>query len=429
MIMRARVAFRIFFACVCCPVCFCVALAFRFALADSPTAEDITPQCEIQVSQEQEGLPFLFDGNHKTYWGPLDDGHPTYVQVDTPPDAPAYGLYIVWAHEPKPWLVTTPDPDDLPMERYDPRDSESLAQWLPYRAAGQQRYVHEYVALDGLTSFRIQQQHAPYSSFAIAGLYVLGEGAVPDWVQTWQPIPPRVDLMVIATHPDDEFIYLGGTLPVYAGERKLPTAVVYMTFAARHRRSELLDGLWHAGVRTYPVMGDFMDIYTLSYDQAAAYWGEEAVCDFLTEQIRRYKPKVVVTQDENGEYGNGMHKLTSEQTLECVSNLVWDETSFPESAAQYGTCEVEKLYLHLYWKNTVLMDWRRPLTAFGGRTALEVADEGFLKHESQQGYYKVLDSGEHNNAAFGLAFTTVGPDVEGKDFFENVTLWGESEPQ
>lgn len=429
MTVRAHVSFRIFIACFCFLIYFCVAPFVRLALAESPVAKDITSQCGIQVSQEQETLPFLFDGDHKTYWKPLDDGVPTYVQVDTPPDAPAYGLYIVWANEPKAWVVTTPDPDDLPARLYDPRDPESLAQWLPYQAAGQQRYVHEYVALDGLTSFRIQQQHAPYSSFAIAGLYVLGEGALPDWVQTWQPIPPRVDLMVIATHPDDEFIYLGGTLPTYAGERKVSTAVVYMTFSERHRRSELLDGLWHAGVHTYPVIGDFVDIYTLSYDQAAAYWGEEAVGAFLTEQMRRYKPKVVVAQDENGEYGNGMHKLTAEQTLECVTNTVWDETSFPESAEQYGTCEVEKLYVHLYWKNTVLMDWRRPLEAFGGRTALEVAAEGFLKHVSQQGYYKVLDSGDHNNAAFGLAFTTVGPDMEGKDFLENVTLWGEEELQ
>ena len=33
--------------------------------------------------------------------------------------------------------------------------------------------------------------------------------------------------------------------------------VAYMTYANVARKSELLNGLWHMGLRTYPVIGNF----------------------------------------------------------------------------------------------------------------------------------------------------------------------------
>ena len=68
------------------------------------------------------------------------------------------------------------------------------------------------------------------------------------------------------------------------------------------------------------------------------------------------------------------------------------------------------------------MDWRVPLASFGGRTALEIARAAFAKHVSQDdGTWEVLDEGRHDNSVFGLAFSAVGPDVTGGDFFENLS--------
>ena len=72
------------------------------------------------------------------------------------------------------------------------------------------------------------------------------------------------------------------------------------------------------------------------------------------------------------------------------------------------------------------MDWRQPLTAFDGRTAFDIAEEAFACHISQQHTdYKVEDYGPYDNAKFGLAFSTVGEDVEKNDFFEHLTGNGE----
>ena len=67
------------------------------------------------------------------------------------------------------------------------------------------------------------------------------------------------------------------------------------------------------------------------------------------------------------------------------------------------------------------MDWRVPLEAFGGKTSFEVAEEGFRCHISQQSTdYHVEDWGPWDNSLFGLYRTTVGPDTEKNDFFENL---------
>ena len=50
-----------------------------------------------------------------------------------------------------------------------------------------------------------------------------------------------------------------------------------------------------------------------------------------------------------------------------------------------------------------------------------MAEEGFRCHISQQSTdYHVEDWGPWDNSLFGLYRTTVGPDTEKNDFFENL---------
>lgn len=413
--------------------CLCAAL-FAWggaARAEAPaqgTALDMTAQCTITASYNTERIPDMLNDDLMTFWeAPMDTaaGMRPYVQVETPADAPAFGLYIVWAYHPTEWQLMIENPDWAQYEYLGDDDPESQPRWVRSARYGTQGFVHEYVPLDGLTHFRLQPLRLADHPFAIVSLHVLGEGELPDWVQTWQPIQAPVDLMVIAAHPDDEMLFFGGTLPYYAGERKLNTAVVYMTFSSRYRVSELLNGLWIAGVRGYPVLGDLLDVYSSSAAQAGAICGEEEASAFIVEQLRRYKPKVVVTHDLDGEYGHGMHRLTAAKTLEAVADLSWDEKCFPESAAAYGVCDVDKLYLHLYPEGAVTMDWRAPLDAFSGKSGFEMAELAFAQHLTQQDFQVEPEESDRSCFRFGLAATMVGPDELGKDFFENITLWSE----
>ena len=80
---------------------------------------------------------------------------------------------------------------------------------------------------------------------------------------------------MLATHPDDELIFFGGTIPTYAVEREKSVVVAYMSGASAARRSELLNGLWHMGVRQYPVIGPFGDAYSTNMAVIYDQWGRE----------------------------------------------------------------------------------------------------------------------------------------------------------
>ena len=256
----------------------------------------------------------------------------------------------------------------------------------------------------------------------VAEVHVFAEGETPDWVQRWEPPLEKADLLVISGHPDDELLFMGGTIPYYAGELGMAVQVAYLVPSMPYRRLELLDGLWLCGVRSYPELGPFADRYSYSLKELyrAKGWAQDSVDRYVTGLLRRFRPEVVVTHDVNGEYGHAVHRAAADAARRCVT-LAADASYQEKRLAYTEPWQVKKLYLHLYEENTLRMDWRKPLARFGGRTAFDMAEEAFLCHTSQQKTdYRVEDFGPYDNAKFGLAFTVVGEDVEKDDFFEHI---------
>ena len=377
-----------------------LALCVIAGLAAAQEARDITGECVFTSPQVKTDR--VHDGLYSTIWQSNSQRRP-YLEITTPADAPAGYLYICFANMPGAWGV----------------EAKIDGQWQPV-ASGSNDYFHALVAFSGQEHLRLIDTAGYVTRFKINEIFVLTEGELPDWVQQWEPTPEKADMLVLATHPDDELIFFGGTIPTYAAERKLDVVVAYMTPAGTTRRSELLNGLWSLGLRNYPVIGPFGDLYTTNLKTAYDKWGRNRTRNYVMTLIRKYKPEVVVTHDVNGEYGHGMHKLSADVSRFCVENAA-DPDVLREIAEEFGVWQVKKLYLHLFEENPVTMDWRVPLEAFGGKTSLELAQEAFLLHVSQQKTkYTVTDEGETSNARFGLAFTAVGPDIIGGDFMENI---------
>ncbi|MEG2395135.1 MAG: PIG-L family deacetylase, partial [Ruthenibacterium sp.] len=116
----------------------------------------------------------------------------------------------------------------------------------------------------------------------------------------------------------------------------------------------------------------------------------------------------------------GAHRAAADASKRCITDAA-NPKKYPKSEALYGTWQVSKLYLHLYDKNQITMDWRVPLSAFDGKTAFDMAQAGFRLHLSQQDTeYVVRDDGPYDNRKFGLYYTSVGEDVLKNDFLENV---------
>lgn len=222
-------------------------------------------------------------------------------------------------------------------------------------------------------------------------------------------------------------------MPYYAGELGLKVQVAYLTnhkFTEKHRVHEILDGLWTVGVRAYPVFSDFPDVYAGSLEEAERIYEKEAVAAWQVETIRRFRPSVIVGHDFDGEYGHGAHMLNARMLAKAVPAAA-DAAQYPESAAEYGVWDTPKLYIHLYEENTLYLDWENlKLSAFGGRTALEMAREGYRCHLSQQHWsFAVRTDGYGDCRCFGLYRSTVGADVQKNDLFENIRLESEPTPE
>ena len=371
-------------------------------------ALDRTLDCTFQASSGVATIQNATDGNETTCWTSARLAAQTF-EVEFPKDATIGGIYLQWVRIPSEWTLSVRTKND---------------EWVVLHDQGDDSFLNDYVAFD--ESYEAVRITANGSAQAVrlSELAVYSTGQLPEDVQVWKKPSTDLDLMVVTAHPDDEFLYMGGTLPYYAGELGRKVLVVYMTSYPEDRRSEALNALWVSGVTGYPVFCGFHDYKSFSLAAAKLHWNESEVVGFLVELLRRYKPKVAVSHDLAGEYGHGAHSLTAAWLLEAISYGP-DASRFPASAKTFGTFQVQKCYLHLYAENPVVMDWNIPLERFGGRTALEMARESYAMNLSQLQYSpRVLDSGPYDCSRFGLTHSEVGQDVRKNDFFENVDLTG-----
>lgn len=346
------------------------------------------------------------------YLMPLDDNERTWIPMEK--DLALHvkgkkafsGLYIK-LEKPCQWWVTLPDGTEL--------------------EGGKNGFIHEWLPLG--QSVKMLDLHMPKGA-RLCDVYGFTDGQLPDWVQIWEPPCEKADLLVMPTHSDDELLWFGGVLPYYAGECGYQVQVVYLTnhYNETIRCHEKLNALWTVGVRNYPIVTDrFTDKpKTKNYEYAADYFGYDKVLAFQVEMLRRFSPKVVIAQDINGEYGHGAHILNVKTLLEALE-MTDDPTAFPDSAEKYGTCKVQKCYLHLWSEHKIVMDWSQmKLSRFGGKTAMEMAKIGYACHVSQQSRYRVAETGKYDCRKFGLAYTNVGWDTpDQNDMFEHV-VWSEA---
>ena len=337
------------------------------------------------------------DGSRDSY---MDIASGNEISVTSTTDV--YAVYFIWDSTPGEWTLET--------------ESE-----YSHYATG---FLHELVILDEPSGdIRVILSD---TNFRLCEMYLFGEGEIPAWVQRWEPVLDRADLLALPTHADDEHLFFGGILPTYAGELGFDVQVAYMTshWDNRVRPHELLDGLWTAGVTAYPLIGPFPDLFASkdSLANAETVYSRAEVLEYQVELLRRFKPRVVVGHDLNGEYGHGAHILNAQTLVEAIE-LSGDETYYPNSLAKYGVWDVPKTYLHLYAENQLVMDWNKPLDRFGGATAYETAVESFAKHVSQSPYFAVTQGGTWEDCRkFGLVRSTVGPDVLKNDLFENIDM-------
>lgn len=381
-------------------------LALSLSVAFAAEANDITEDCKFKVCSSGRKYTLMTDKKYTSYWESNKIKTP-WIAITATEGKPIAGLYVCFGNMPESWEIQTSD------------DGKDWFTAVP----GDTRFLHAYVALpQPAQHVRLAVTSEKKTALRINDLFVLSEGDLPDWVQVWQPTEEKADILFLSTHPDDELIFFGGAIPTYAVEQQRKVVVAYFTRSNTTRSSELLNGLWHMGVRTYPVIGNFKDSYAKNLKAAyKSAGGKGKVNEWIVGLYRQYKPEVVVTQDTNGEYGHKQHMMIADAAQNCIA-LAANEDEFTASTIAYGTWQVKKLYLHLYPENQITFDWTVPLKSMNGATGIELAEEAYTLHKTQASSgMSVTETGtKYDNRVFGLAFTTVGEDVRKDDFLENI---------
>ena len=382
---------------------FMLAMTLMGTAALAEPAAEITEGCVIRT-KDNKTLNSLKDGDYASMWSAY--GEDARLTVAAPEGESIHGVYLQFHNY---------------SCAFDVQVKGAERKWQTV-ASCDGAYLNGYAALpEGSQEIRIRPQ-SNADRLSLAEVHVFGAGEAPAWVQQWAPPHEKADLLLISAHSDDEILFMGGTIPYYAGERKMAVQVAYLVPATPYRKLELLDGLWLCGVRNYPEIGHFPDQFSGSirgmYQKDG--WSEAQVLEYVTWLYRRYKPDVVLTHDVNGEYGHGAHKVAADIAQKAVAKAADESYRFKKRQAEPAWA-IKKLYLHLYEQGKIRMDWRVPLAAFGGKTAFDMAEAAFQCHVSQlDTEYKVEDFGPYDNAEFGLAYTAVGEDVRKDDFFENI---------
>lgn len=362
-----------------------------------PTASLISQGFEMTINNIDISK-FLYDGDvySKVYITP---SRTLYIESESPFSS----FYIEWWQPPENCTIN----------------------WENGQIEGsKQSPLHEYIKLpEAVNSISIEA--GAVNGNAICTLELFTEGKAPDTVQDWLPPYETADILVFPTHSDDDALFFGPLISYYTIEKDLKVQTAFMVNHTSNpmRAHERLNGLWEMGVENYPILGDARDTETHSFEMAMSIYEEYNIDEWQAEQIRRFRPLVVVGHDLDGEYGNAGHKVNAYHLVNSIEDAANPE-KFPESAELYGVWNCPKLYLHLYENNQIFLDVNTALSRdISGRTAFEIAEDAFKHHTSQQGlgfYVAQEDNPEYDCRLFGLYRSLVGPDTE-NDIMENVS--------
>ena len=360
----------------------------------------ITGKCKITVSRGNKNN--ALDTNDDTYWS-----HGKMIII-LPKKKTADGLYIKWHVLDNVVTIKSYNKKNKVLDSYDGYSNKMLNKYYP---------------LDKDAVKVVIKLKKGKENKGIARIRVYEKGRVGVSVQRWERLPDgEADLMVVSAHRDDELLYFGGTIPYYTHVKHKKVYVIYMSGDDRLRHREALAGQWALGNKYYPMFMNFAGGYHNGISGTLKAWGgEQYVLSRVVEKIRRYKPDVIVTHDERGEYGHPTHKTVSYIVQKAIK-AAGDKSKFKTSAKQYGTWKVKKLYIHMYPKNKLVMKYKSSYPEIGGRTPYSLACIAYDKHYSQHGRWSMTAKAvtKYPSSNYGLAYTRVGKDIKKNDMFEHI---------
>ncbi len=210
--------------------------------------------------------------------------------------------------------------------------------------------------------------------FAISELRVFDTETPPEELSIMDAQQPQPKVMVILSYPSDESYYFSSLLPYLSGK---DAALVFLSGENRQAQQEAIEARYALGSRTQPIFGSF-PCYPSAIDlkRLYSYIDKADVTNWLIAQFRRYQPDTLITYAAAAEDGIGMHELASTHTLIAADQAANEAKEYISQRA-YGVWQVRAVYQHLVTGESPLYDTNAPLDAFGGESALSLAQKAY----------------------------------------------------
>ena len=277
----------------------------------------------------------------------------------TPADG-AKGVYIAWYAAPEAALVEMLDASGAALS--------SLA--------ASPDLLNEYFALpDGCARVRVSGEKA----FAVSELGVYSSETPPDSLCIMAAQKQQPKLMVILAQTTDESFYFGSLLPYLSGE---DAALVFLSSDNRQAQQEAITARYALGSRTQPIFGSF-PYYPSALDlkRLYTYVDKNDATNWLVALIRRYQPETLITHAAVPEGSIGMHELTAKHVLIAADQAADAKKEYVSERA-YGVWQVRAVYQHVESGAAPLYDTQSPLAAFGGESAVALAQAAYECYSS-----------------------------------------------
>jgi LmbE family N-acetylglucosaminyl deacetylase len=219
--------------------------------------------------------------------------------------------------------------------------------------------------------------------YAISEVRVYDTATAPDelCVMSAQETQPKV--MVILAHTADESYYFGSLLPYLSGG---DAALVFLSSENRQMQQQAIEARYALGSRTQPIFGNFPYYPSaIELKKLYTYIEKTDVTNWLIQVLRRYQPDTIVTHAAIGEDSEGMHELTANHVLLAATQAA-DASKEYVSAKAYGVWQVRAIYQHLASGTGGLYDTQAPIAAFGGESAVSLAQAAFDRYTTYQVY-------------------------------------------
>lgn len=219
--------------------------------------------------------------------------------------------------------------------------------------------------------------------YAISEMRVYDTETAPDALCVMSAQQGPVKVMVVLAHTADESYYFGSLLPYLSGG---DAALAFLSSENRQMQQQTIEAMYALGSRTQPVFGSFPYYPSaIEFKKLYTYIDKTEVNNWLIQTIRRYQPDTIITHAAIGEDAEGMHELTAHHVLLAV-DLAADASKEYVSEKAYGVWQVHAVYQHLTDGTSALYDTNAPLAAFGGQSAVALAQAAFDGYTTYQVY-------------------------------------------